>query len=86
MVGEGGKRGKDLQKAKAKVTRNGCDTHVSVLADGLRHAGRQSVGRERVAPSQAELRRMSVSEVEVIFRVELYARTSPVPQKPNSPE
>ena len=61
-------------------------TYVGVLADGLRHAGRQSVGRERVAPSQAELRRMSVSEVEVIFRVELYARTSPVPQKPNSPE
>ena len=55
MVGEGGKRGKDLQKAKAKVTRNGCDTHVSVLADGLRHAGGEAVGRERVAAAQAEL-------------------------------
>ena len=46
-------------------------TYIGVLADGLRHAGRQGVGRERVAPSQAELRRTSISEIEVTFCVEL---------------
>ena len=47
------------------------NTYVGVGADGLRHAGRQGVGRERVAPSQAELRRMSVFEIEATFCVEM---------------
>ena len=31
------------------------NTYVGVLADGLRHAGGEAVGRERVAAAQAEL-------------------------------
>ena len=49
-------RGMVCEQGGGKEEReNGGDTHVGVLADGLRRAGRQGVRRKRVATAQAEL-------------------------------